>query len=99
MVQTLGYPYLSESQRFNQYISCAKGLANFQMKIVYADIPNRGYMRIFGDNRMVKEYQTNILHNEAIEFNTTHALVIFDMEMDSKRSKGVLLQYEGKFIG
>uniref|UniRef100_A0A914DW90 Uncharacterized protein n=1 Tax=Acrobeloides nanus TaxID=290746 RepID=A0A914DW90_9BILA len=99
VVQTLGYPYQSEWQRFNQYISCAKGLANFQMKIVYADIPDRGYMRIFGDNKMVKEYRTNILHNETIEFNATHALIIFDPEKGRKLSTGVLLRYEGKFIG
>uniref|UniRef100_A0A914DD06 glucuronosyltransferase n=1 Tax=Acrobeloides nanus TaxID=290746 RepID=A0A914DD06_9BILA len=104
VVQSINYPFVAGfEQNVVQHIGCSKGLANFKMTILYADIPPRGYLKIFGDGQVIKEYKTlcsdhNILQNETINFIATDVLVVFQVPLDSQRSRGMLLNYEGNFI-
>uniref|UniRef100_A0A914EHP6 CUB domain-containing protein n=1 Tax=Acrobeloides nanus TaxID=290746 RepID=A0A914EHP6_9BILA len=110
VIQSINYPFMTlqtnnaYKQALVQHISCSKGVAKFNMTINYADISPRGYLRIFGDDKVVKEYHTdcsgsNVVQNDVISFDAKDVVIEFNLPKIGSRSKGLLINYEGNYSG
>uniref|UniRef100_A0A914DFE6 CUB domain-containing protein n=1 Tax=Acrobeloides nanus TaxID=290746 RepID=A0A914DFE6_9BILA len=106
VIQSINYPFREyyTNQALAQHISCSKGVARFNMTINYADISPRGYLRIFGDDKVVKEYHTdcagsNVIQNDVVSFDAKDVVIVFNLPKIGVPSKGLLINYEGNYIG
>jgi hypothetical protein len=105
VIQSINYPFEDYyNQALVQHISCSKGIARFNITVNYADISPRGYIRIFGDDRMVKEYHTDctgskVVQNDVVSFDAKDVLIVFNLPKIGSPSKGLLINYEGKYTG
>jgi hypothetical protein len=105
-IQSIYYPFMDlqtgYKQALVQHISCSKGVARFNITVNYADISPRVYLRIFGDDKVVKEYHTdcagsNVVQNDVISFDAKNVVIEFYLPKVGSRSKGLLINYEGNY--
>lgn len=111
VIQSINYPLPGEyEENFVQQISCSKGIAQFNMTIVFAGIIPRSYLKIYGDGHLIVEYKTTcldkvVVRNETLSFSAKNVLVVFNVPTSvsegyllSENTRGVLINFDGKYI-